>query len=293
MAQYAVLLAELGALAPEQLAPIFESVLGMVRYDALRTAKMAGGILAERLDDGPAAALVAACAEAGAEALQVPQPDMVQVGKPVISRKFQCDEDALRVHIGYTGAPRVLPWAGVRLLSAATLAERSLGPAPPPQKRKRRGFGFGKRMALDALLPGLGSVLAASAKRRAKKQERADRRLAAVRSGEPHFIEVADCFAADADGEMLHIRWRGPELYYGDILGDARAGDVHTDFRQVLEAIARHARAALVTPALHALLFADDDPGVDAAEAAFESEHAFGEYNRWQLQLLALDPGES
>lgn len=285
MEEFAVLRAEWAPADPEVLSPIFEEVLGMVRYDAMRQASNAAGIVAQHLPQAQARALAERCTAADLPAVAVPQGTLAVVGVPVLVRTVRLAPEGLGVVLGYTGGERLFPWTALRLLSVGVI-EESAGRAKAPGARRRKKVGFGTRMALGALVGPLGGFIARGMERRMN-----ERRTNAAGGGlRSTAVEMADLFLADPDGgDTVHLRLRGPDLYYPEILGDARAGDPQHDFRAVLLRMAELGADAAISDSTRALLLADTDPDVDPAEAWFPGPHAFAAYNVWQLQMLLAE----
>lgn len=280
---YAVLRTEWAPADPEVLAPILMQMLGLVRYDALRMANAAQGIVAEHLTADQASALTARCAAADLPCRVVAESALATVGIPTLVRAVAIDADGLGVVLGYTGGERRFPWAALRLLSAGVIEEHTGRAAAP--RRRRRKVGFGSRMALGALVGPLGGLIA---KQMEKRMNEADKSVRGTLRAS--VVEMADLFLEDPEGgDMVHLRLRGPDLYYGQILGDERAGDPGLDFRAVLARLAQFATTAIVSDSLRALVFGGSDPDVDLRDAEFASPHELAQYNVWQLQMALSD----
>ncbi len=284
---FAVLRTEWAPADPDVLGPILAEVLGLVRYDAMRMAVNAQGIVAEHLPGAQAVALVARCADAGLPVQSVAQSALPRVGVPVLVRTLRLADEGLGVVLGYTGPERIFPWNALRLLSAGVIEETSGRTATRRGRRKK--VGFGARMALGALVGPLGGVIAKTMERRMNDREKG--RPTTLRS---RAVEMADLFLDDAGAaEVVHLRLRGPDLYYEQILGADRRGDPVADFRAVLVRIAEQAQGAAVSDSLRALVLSDSDATVDARDAEFASPHELAQYNVWQLQMLLSDGADS
>ncbi|MHC5019242.1 MAG: hypothetical protein ACYTGX_03835 [Planctomycetota bacterium] len=280
-AAFTVLRTEWAPADPEVLAPILQEVLGLVRYDAVRQASQAQGIVAQHLDGAQAQALAERCTAAGMEATAVDEAALATVGVPVLVRTVRLDDAGLGVVLGYTGGERVFPWSALRLLSVGVIAETT-GRAAAGGPRRRKKVGFGTRMALGALVGPLGGIITKGMERRMNERQKGER--GPVRRST--VVEMADLFLEDPDGgDTVHLRLRGPDLYYPQILGEACAGDPEFDFRAVLLQVAERATGAAISDSTRALLLAGEDPEVDPADAVFEGPHQFAAYNVWQLQM--------
>jgi hypothetical protein len=258
-ATYTVLRTEWAPADPEVLAPILQEVLGLVRYDAVRRANQAQGIVAQHLAGAQAQALAERCSAAGLPATPVDEATLATVGVPVLVRTVRLDDDGLGVVLGYT-----------------------TGRAAAAGPRRKKKVGFGTRMALGALVGPLGGIITRGMERR--MNDRAKGEGGSVQRSTA--VEMADLFLEDPDGgDTVHLRLRGPDLYYPQILGEACAGDPEFDFRAVLLHVAERATDAAISDSTRALLLAGEDPDVDPADALFEGPHQFAAYNVWQLQM--------
>lgn len=281
MNEYAVVQEVYQTIETERLAPLLGEALGLLPIDATIVAKKARGVVAERLDTARAQWIVSSLAAQGVEARVIPQEWVIRIGKPLLVRTLYIADDALHLVLGYTSQPQPIPWDKIWLLSAGEIVEVE-------QARRSGGKSFRRRMSF-LRSTGLG---AAMYDHLLKEYEGLDRLKPLA--GKQSAIEIADLFAESPEGDYLHVRLRSRDLYYDQILGEQASRIFAHDFRLVLAHIGMRATQAVVTPGFRAMSLAPGDPSFDPAEARFGLEEEFSEYNRWQLQMLALswwDPG--
>ncbi|MBI4615548.1 MAG: hypothetical protein HY720_18160 [Planctomycetes bacterium] len=281
MNEFAVVQEVYQTIPQEILAPILGEALGLLPIDANHRAKEARGVVAEKLDTARAQWVASSLAAQGVETKVIPQEWVIRIGKPILVRTLHVADDALHLALGYTGPPQPIPWDQVWLLSAGEIVEVQEG-------RRTGGKSWKRRMSwLQAT--GIGGALYDTL---LKEYEGLDRLKPLA--GKQTAIEIADLFASSPGGDYLHVRLRSRDLYYDQILGAQASRNFAHDFRLVLARIGLRAARAVATPGYRAMSLAPGDPSFDPAEARFGIENEFSEFNRWQLQMLALswwEPG--
>jgi hypothetical protein len=280
MTAFAVIQEEYEKVAPETLAPVLERALGLVKYDAVRMAREGCGILAEALSEEQAAELLSALEERQVPARIIPQDLVVRIDKPTPVRMLGIADDALGVVWGYTGEPQPMAWDKVFLLSAGEVVETETQRAPRDARRRRK-----YSLARGVILGSPIQIMLAMGER-VREQTRQPKARVRTTTRNQH---LADIFAVDAGGEYRHIRLRSRNLYYEQILGKDCCAHFFDNFRLVLERIAAHASNARISPETETMMKAAVDPAVEGSEAWFGEESEFTQYNRWLLQMLALE----
>lgn len=282
--RYALLQEEFVRIEPESLGPVFERVLGLQHFDAMRLAREARGLLAEQLESREAETLRDALAAEGLPVRLVPQELVVRIGKPILSRNLVFRADGLYVEEGFSGRLTPLPWPNLFFISAGEIRERR---EKPIRLSDARAAGRLARRTKGLLVNLAGPIFGRLIFNALEIREPG---RSSGRPGRANPLRLADVFASTASGEALHLRLRAPDLYYEQILGPEFSRDVKRDFARVLARLCTQAERAMVGPAARALILSGSDPGLDASEAQFGEETEFTAYNRWQIQMMLLEP---
>ena len=275
--QFALLAETFESPPAEILAPLLQEALGVLPYEALRAARSARGILAERLEEGQAERIRRALQDGGIPCRVAPQEGIPPLYRGARSaRALRLRGDSFQFRSGITGPWVSLSWDRLFLLSAGVVLEGTGGGFRSQGKQGGKvGVGGAVRLMVDPV-GGALSILKKS--RPSKGMER--------RKGVffPH--PMADLFFQGEGGEGGWIRLRGREVSYEGVLEGAEKGEFFQDFRELLWKLAERADPDRVTRAASALLEAGlEDPPLEG-DAFFGEEPVFRLYNRWALACV-------
>lgn len=252
---YTVILKTPGArVEPKVLGQQLAKAMGIPFIDAMPVVKRHSGyILADQLECGQAAALVAGLESAGFEAISVPSGEMAALTGGGVAQQIQYYEDSLAATVGSPGKEMDFPWQDIRILMACQLQVETT--APKVETVKTTGIG----LKVGAHGVGFGVV----------------QRNEPLMSHEKKMDQKAMARVVTSDGRCLDLPGKG--LLYTH-LGDRIKPTGIENYRAVLADIWSFCPSAFTTEAFRSFL----DGG---AIPTYPSYRALDEEAVWLLQL--------